>query len=291
MTTTKSVQFTTQSALKGALIVAIGAFFVGAAPIGARLSELGPQATAFWRFTLSLPLLFAFARVQNIPISRPEPAALAVGFFFALDIAFWHAALTKTSVANATFIVNIGAVAAGLVAWAVLGHRPKLIWPLAACLALGGAAAMSFGAAHEGVGSLEGDLLALCAATSLSIYFVLLAVARSRSNAVSVLVWATAFEVVFSAGATLVMREPLIPPNITALGWPLFLAVFAHCLGQGLIIYGAGLAPPSVTGVIVMMQPVFAGFVAWPLFNEPLTLIQLIGGAAILVGVWLAGKR
>jgi drug/metabolite transporter (DMT)-like permease len=40
-----------------------------------------------------------------------------------------------------------------------------------------------------------------------------------------------------------------------------------------------------------MLQPVAAGLIAWPLFKEGLMPLQLLGGALVLVGVWLAGRR
>lgn len=291
MTATRPASPTSQAALKGALIVSIGAVFVGFAPIGLRLSEMGPQSTAFWRFALSLPMLLAFASWRRLPLGRPSAPALAAGVFFGLDIAFWHAAVMNTSVANATFLVNIGSIATGLTAWLILKQRPRAIWPFAALLALSGAAAMSFGAGTNGAGALKGDLLALCAAMSLSFYFVSLAAARSKMGGLAVIVWATFMETLVAATAAFVMNEPLLPPSLAALTWPFFLALFAHCLGQGFIIYGAGMTPPAIAGVLVMLQPVVAGLIAWPVFSESLTLPQLVGGAAILFGVWLAGRK
>ncbi len=279
------------SILKGALFVALGGIFVGLAPIGLRLSEMGPQATAFWRFAFALPLLYVFAKARNIPLGRPNWQSIVVGIAFGLDIALWHAALTKTSVANATFLVNLGSVSAGLIAWLIFGQRPRAIWPIAACFAITGAAAMSFGSSAGGSGDIHGDILALTAAMSLAIYFVMLGPARRNMNAIAVLFWATIAEACVSTIASLTMGESILPAEMSQLAAPLFLAVFAHVLGQGFIIFGGGMAPPSVTGVVIMMQPVVAGLVAWPLFKEHLSPMQLAGGAAILFGVWLAGKR
>jgi drug/metabolite transporter (DMT)-like permease len=53
-----------------------------------------------------------------------DGAGLA-GTFFGLDITFWHASLVMTSVANATFLVNLGNAAVGLIAWIALGERPS----------------------------------------------------------------------------------------------------------------------------------------------------------------------
>ena len=280
-----------QIALKGAIFVALGALLVGSAPIGLRLSEMGPQATAFWRFALALPFLIVFARLKKIEIGPPSLPAIGVGLFFGIDIAFWHAAVMNTSVANATFLVNTGSIASGLLAWFILGLRPRITWPFAAMFALVGAALMSFGASNGGSGAIKGDILALVAACALSVYFVMTSLARRDRNAVTVLIWATVTSMFVSALSSLAMSETLVPLRIQSLAAPLFLAICAHVLGQGFIIYGGGLAPPSISGVVVMLQPVASALVAWPLFAEPLNAVQLAGAAAILTGVWLASKR
>ena len=79
--------------------------------------------------------------------------------------------------------------------------------------------------------------------------------------------------------------------GVRGLVWGLFLAIVAHVLGQGLIVAGVGRTPAALAGVILLIQPVAAGLVAWPLFGETLTLVQLAGAALVLAGVWLAGRR
>ncbi len=278
-------------AYMGPIILALGALFVGLAPIGLRLSEQGPQATALWRFVLAIPMVIGFARLRGLPITPPTLPAIATGVFFGLDIALWHQALTMTSVANATFIVNLGAIGSGLLAWVFMHQRPARLWPIAAAITIGGAAAMAFGRGATGSGSLSGDLVAMCAATMLAGYFVSMSIARSRSDAVSVIFWATCSASLVALVVTVLVGEPLLPAS--PMGWaaPLFLAVFAQVLGQGFLIWGGGMAPPSVSGVIVMLQPVCAGLIAWPLFNETLSPVQLVGAAGILAGVYLAGRR
>ena len=83
--------------------------------------------------------------------------ALLAGTFFGLDIAFWHASLVMTSVANATFLVNLGNAAVGLVAWVVLRERPARIWLAALAIALIGAFMLSRGAANADGAALAGS--------------------------------------------------------------------------------------------------------------------------------------
>ena len=166
-----------------------GAIAIGFAPVGLRLSEFGPQATGFWRFFFALPLIAAVIYAQGGRLGRPSLMALIAGVFFGLDIALWHASLVMTSVANATFIVNLGNAAVGLVAWLVLKERPAKIWPVALAIALFGALLLSRGAAGEDAGALAGDILALAAAVMVGLYLFFAKLARRTESAMQVLFW------------------------------------------------------------------------------------------------------
>jgi len=268
-----------------------GAIAIGFAPIGLRLSAFEPQATAFWRFAFALPLIAAVIYARGGRLGRPSPLALTAGVFFGLDIAFWHASLVMTSVANATFLVNLGNAAVGVVAWIVLKERPARIWPYALGIALFGAFLLSRGAADGGAATLPGDLLALLAAVMVGLYLFFAKLARREAGAMQVLFWSTAATLAVSAIACAVRAEPILPPDPSWFLWPLALAVVAHVIGQGLIVAGVGSTPAAAAGLLLLIQPVTGALVAWPLFQEALTPLQLLGCALVLVGVWLAGRR
>jgi drug/metabolite transporter (DMT)-like permease len=267
-----------------------GAVCIGFAPIGLRLSEFGPQATAFWRFALSLPFLAMLAAAKG-GIGRPSRNAILAGLFFALDMALWHASLTMTSVANATFLVNLGNVAVGLIVWVVFGQRPAQAWMIGSVAALAGAFLLSRGVGTPEAAGFQGDLLAVAAAAMVSLYLIFSLLARRTEHAMRVLFWATATETVVAAIASGLAGERLIPPDPMWLVVPFALAVVAHVMGQGLIMEGMGRTPAAVGGLLLLVQPVTGALIAWQVFGETLQPLQMAGAALVLAGVWLAGRR
>jgi drug/metabolite transporter (DMT)-like permease len=273
---------------RGPLLVALGAVCIGFAPIGLRLSEVGPQATAFWRFAFAAPLFLLLILAQR---RAPQPIslwALLAGAAFGIDIALWHAALVATSVANATFLVNVGSVASALMAWVILREKPGANWPIAALIALAGAWALSRGAAAGGSGALAGDLLALGAAGFVGLYLVLARKARRETTGLDTAFQATCAACLTAALVCGVSGDAIVPPTLSALFWPAMLAIVASVIGQGMIMAGVGRTPAAVSGILMLIQPVVAAAVAWGMFTEPLSVIQLIGGGLILVGVFVA---
>ena len=61
-----------------------------------------------------------------------------------------------------------------------------------------------------------------------------------------------------------------------------------HVVGQGGVAWSLGRLPAALTAVTVLIQPVVAAMLGWLMFAETMTAPQLLGGAAVLVGVVLA---
>lgn len=280
----------------GIAAMAAGALCVGLAPIGLRLGlsqgELGAQAIAMWRYIFALPiLLLLLLGIERRGPVRPIPAIIAAGALFALDIGLWHAALERTTVANATFIVNLGSIGVGFLAWVFLKERPAMMWGLAVAIAVGGAALLSLGGPAEGKTDLTGDMLAVGAAVMVSGYLLLSKIARLRLGALDALVWLTATEIAVAALIVWGAGEAFLPTSPAGFAAPLFLGIIVHVGGQGLIVFGLGRTPAAVAGVLMLLQPVMAAAISWNLFDEPLSGLQGLGGMMILAGCYLAQRR
>lgn len=277
----------------GPLMVFMGGVSIGLAPIGLRLGldDLGPQAIAFWRYVFALPILFLLLiLVQKRLPAKPNKFILIAGTCFALDIGLWHWSLTMTTVANATFIVNLGNIGVGLTAWFFLRERPTMVWLLAALIAMAGAAALSLGAGVDGKADLRGDLVALGAAALVSCYVVAAKVARRSLRGLEAIFWLTAVEIVVAGLMVIGFQENFFPAELSGFLVPLFLAVFVQIGGQGLIITGLGHTPAAIAGVLILVQPVIATAISWQLFNEPLAPVQAGGGFLILLGIFISQR-
>ena len=57
-----------------------------------------------------------------------------------------------------------------------------------------------------------------------------------------------------------------------------------------LVIRGISGLNPATASTIGMLEPISAGIFAWILLNESLNLIQLIGAATVLVGIYFADR-
>jgi drug/metabolite transporter (DMT)-like permease len=278
------------------LCVAFGAGLLGFAPIGLRLSEVGPQATAFWRFIFALPVILALAAqtgpTERAATLRHTPALLLAGVLFGLDIAFWHASLTLTTVANATLLSNmtpILAAVAGLILFKELIGRA--FW-VGAPIALAGAGLLTFARSQAGQGAhgYSGEIIALVSAVWYAAYLIMVSRYRREIPVWPLMAVTTIAAAGLALAAALFTGEALWPQ--TGTGWAILvgLGVVVHAGGQGFIAMGLGRLPIALSTVVLWVQPVAAAGLSWALFHESLGPLALLGGGLVLGGVYIVQR-
>lgn len=276
-----------------ALATLAGALIIALAPILVRLSELGPQASAFWRLALGALALGLVTTLRREP--PPERALwgpmLLAGLFFALDLACWHAAIRLTTVANATLLANLTPVVVGLGAWIVLGERPGKIWSLAAAAGMAGAVLLGLSRTTGGAGAMLGDALALATTLWYAGYLLLIRSVRQGAGVWWVMLVSSSAGAAVALAVALAAGEPLWPGGLRE--WALLAALgcIVHVCGQGAIAYGLGRLPAAVTSVLILVQPVASAALGWLLFREAVAPLGLFGAALVLVAAWGAQQR
>jgi drug/metabolite transporter (DMT)-like permease len=281
---------------RAALAAMGGAALLGLSPILVRISELGPQATNFWRFALALPILAAWAATGR---AQPGPGALAwlalAGLLFGGELSLWAEALSHTTVANATLLSNMTPLFAALFGWFLLKERPRANVYWGGAIALFGAMTLSIARARAGAGpapedGLFGDALGFSAAIGYAGYLLIVRHLAGRVSTGGVMFWASASGAVYALCLSLALGERLLPH--TAGGWLTLgvLALVVQALAQGLIAHGVARLPIVVSTIMLWMQPLSAAALSWILFGEALGPLALTGAALILAGVLLVQR-
>ncbi|MBS0385874.1 MAG: DMT family transporter, partial [Proteobacteria bacterium] len=276
---------------QAALAALIGASFLGLSPIAIRVSEVGAQPTNFWRFAFALPILGLWAI-----LSRPKPSLgnigwlLLAGVLFGIEVSLWGAAVTLTTVTNATLLANLTPIFAAVFGWLLLRERLSASILAGIGAALTGAAILALaraqGAVHRGEHGLLGDALGFSAAIGYAGYLLIVRAVGARVGVGGVMFWATLSAMIVSLSASLVLREPLLAHTLP--GWAMLVAlgVVVQVGGQGFIAFGVGRLPIAISTVLLWMQPLVAAALSWVMFDEALSPLALGGAALILAGIY-----
>ncbi len=71
----------------------------------------------------------------------------------------------------------------------------------------------------------------------------------------------------------------------------IFLAIFSNIIPFGLYFLGLRYTDATTATVTAMLEPLVAAFTAWVFLQETLSVVQILGGVAILAAVYLAQKK
>ena len=270
----------------------IGNLALAGGPFLVRHSGVGPVAAGFWRLALALPFLLAIAWIFRQPVHWPRRkltiAIAFAAFFFAADLASWHAGILLTKLGNATLFGNISSFF--FAAWGLWLARkwPSTIQALALSLAAAGCGLLMWGSAELSASHLRGDLLAVLAGLLYTGYLILVERTRGKLQPLPLLFLASLFGALFLLPAALGAGEQIIPADWTGL---FALALCSQVIGQGLLVYALGHVPPLVVGVAMLTQPALSALLGWIYYGEAFTVRDWSGAAMIVAALILVRMR
>lgn len=272
----------------------VGAFSAvtcwGAGNIIVREADLTTIPLALWRLLLGAVVYLAILGVRRRRITWPQfrvciaPSLAAGGWI----IAFYEA-LKSTTIANATMI---GALMP-LVLFAVAARRFNepvsggLVGLAAAALA--GTALVLYGSVSVPTWSARGDALAGLALALFSAYFVLTKQARQTVGALEfqAVNWLVGLVVVVPAGA---VSGELFLPTAADLVW---VAALLAVPGTGhlLMNWAHRHVKLTVAAMAKLLAPPVSMTAAAVFLDEPITILQAVGGAVVLAALAAVIRR
>jgi drug/metabolite transporter (DMT)-like permease len=271
-----------------------GATALGVSPVFVRLADVGPFASAFWRAALALPVLYIWMRLEDRGRTQRPGLALPgilAGVFFAGDLFFWHLSILNTSIANSTFLATTAPVWVILVAW--LWFRDAIsLWTLAGlALCIAGGAALVGDSLQIDRTRLLGDAYGAATGVFFGLYFHAIRIGRVTHGAARLTLQSTAVTALVLLVVALFLEPRILPQSLQ--GWlaVIALGMLTHAAGQGLLSVALGTLPTVFSSLVIFLEAVIAALFAWIALGEALSLTQMAGGAAIMLGIWTARPR
>ena len=278
------------SAAVSLAVVFWGVSFVAAK---AALQILSPYSLLFLRFSLAALVLGLIRCWKTREKISPEhiPAFILLGLmepslYYFLET--WG--LVYTTASAAALIIAATPVFVTLLATVLLKERTAqgVVWGIALTLpGVAGLVLSESGTFNDTGASFKGNLLVLGAVLCSSLFIIVSRMLRSRYSAVTL----TSFQVTFSslfffpfAGYEwLTTGFPQLSLKVASLVF--FLGIFATLLAFLLYNYSLGILDASRVSVFLNAIPLVTVLTAWITLGERLSWLQLLGTAAILLGV------
>lgn len=212
------------------------------------------------------------------------------GIFFAGDLGFWHWSILYTTVANATLFANFAPIFVTLAAFFLFRERFSRLFIFSLIISTLGMIILMGTSAGAGGNYLLGDALGVIAAVFYAAYLLSVGKLRGTHGTILIMFWSSLSASLVLLPVSLLSGDTLIPQ--TSSGWIILFALawISHIGGQGLIAYALAHLSTAYSSVSLLVQPVAAAFLAWLIFTETLSFLQIVGGIIVLSGIYLARR-
>jgi len=305
-----------------AAAAAAGAVCISSSAVLMRLAATSASITALGRCAFALPVLGALALLERRRGAPPMPSrsrwlARLAGVFLAADLIMWSHAITAIGAGLGTVVGNLEVLIISLLAWLVLGERPRRSLVLAspvmlAGLVLVGGLADVGGSRAYGTDPALGVVYGVGVAVLYAIYILMLRQATSsaaagtavapavapgagtavapgaRAAVAAPLFEATAGAVAGSVVLGFALRDFHLGPAWPTLGWLALLALTSQVIGWLLITVSMPRLAAGMIGALLLIQPAGSVALSYVILGERPSALQLAGVVLVLTGVLVA---
>lgn len=270
----------------GCVIFGLGSLIVKVVPVGA-------YAIAFWRLCIAAFIFWGLSRFfgHKLPRSRKASAfALLSGAFLGFDLALWHESIYAVGPGISTLLNSLQIFFLSAIGFLFFGERLGKFQILSLLMALAGIALIAspeFGR-NEAAGWGFASGIVSGAMLALSMVFV-----RKTHQTEPVPLFPMMLLVSFGGMAALLLptlllnADSLLPATLRDAGLVLVYGAVMQCLAWGLIAYSIPLLSLSLTGLLLLSEPVAALMIDYFLLDKPINALQWCGAALTLLAIYL----
>lgn len=276
-----------------ALALTVSACIWGSSAVStkAALAHWPPLTLAFARWSLAAAIiLLLLRRSGSKPVTGPGVAVLGLTGIV-LFYVFFSWGLTRTTATDATLISGGAPVIVALLSATFLGERITRRRMLGIVTSLAGVVLIA-GHGFGGMSSttLIGNALILCSTTSWAIYIVVSRRVSAGGNALATLAGTALYGLAFMLPLVILelATTEFAMPNQAGILLMLYLAFGPSLVAYYLWGFGLTRLEASQAAVYGNLMPLIGVIAAAVFLHERIGALQLVGGAIIIAGVWLA---
>lgn len=290
MNSSTQTKFASLGLVIGCIVFGLGSVIVAHVPIGA-------YAIAFWRLAVAGVIFVLLSRffAQRFPThSLAKRYALISGAFLGLDLALWHESIYAVGPGISTLLNSLQIFWLAVIGW--IGFQEKLsrLQTLSLAMAVVGVtliASPEFGRNSYALwgfvsGVLSGMMLAF------SMVFV-----RKSHQIAPIPIFPLMSYISLGGMMTLILptllfnQQNMLPQTWADVGWILVYGAVMQCFAWGLIAYSIPLLSLSLTGLLLLTEPVAALVIDFVFLNKPISGIQWLGAGLTMLAIYLGSLK
>lgn len=277
-------------------VMAVIILFWGLGPPVSKLITAPSVIAVLYRFWLSVPVLYLLAKFTGHRLSMDTIKRTAfAGAAFGINLVFVFLTINEAAIAVLSVIAALQPGMILLIAGRYLGERPTAWHVLWTIVGVGGTVVVVLGGGKAFEVSGLAIIYSLISQLFFTFYFVETKRVRSRIQIDSI---------EWMAGVTLFAALTVTPwalltstrEDYLAVGgldwlWLAFIIIFTGGLGHVLMAWVTKYIDASRSSLYLLSMNIVAIGAAWLIHDEPLSLLQLLGGAIVFAAVGAVVSR
>lgn len=273
--------------IAGCVIFGMGSLIVKFVPVGA-------FAIAFWRLFVSGIIFWFLARFfkQRYPSSaRAIRYAIISGTFLGMDLALWHESIYAVGPGLSTLLNSLQIFFLSAIGVAFYHERLGALQILSLLMAIAGVALIASPEMHLNNNATWGLISGIISGAMLALSMVFV---RKTNEVEKVSLFPMMLLVSIGGVLILILILPsiifdwghILPPTASDWGWIFIYGAVMQCLAWGLIAYSIPLLSLSLTGLLLLSEPVAALLIDYFLLDKTITAMQWLGVGLTLIAIY-----
>jgi len=262
------------------------------------------------RLTIAALILAPIAlfrhREELMTLTRRDlTLGIVSGIFLAVHFATWISSLEFTSVASSVVFVATGPLWVAILSPMVLNERLTFVAMIGLALAFCGGTVIGLSDAcvlQNGLHCPElsqvlrgramwGNFLALCGAWAVSGYLLIGRKVRAKMSLVPYIFLVYGFAALALILFVFAAHENPFVYSPSAYGWIFLLAAIPQLIGHSMFNWLLKYLSATMVAVTTLAEPVGSATLAFFLLNETPALAVIVGGALILIGIFMTSRN
>lgn len=274
----------------GSILFGLGSLIVAHVPVGG-------YAIAFWRLAVAAVVFWLLARffAQKMPKHRPAVYfTLLSGVFLGFDLALWHESIYAVGPGIATLLNSLQIFWLSAIGLLWFGERLSRMQTVSLIMAVAGVALIASPEFGHNQAALWGLIFGLVSGLMLALSMVYV---RKSQQVAPVPIFPMMLMMALGGMAALVLpslwfnADNLFPATAAQIGWILVYGIVMQCLAWGLIAYAIPLLSLSLTGLLLLSEPVAALLIDYFLLDKPISVLQWGGALLTMTAIYLGSLK
>ncbi|MDO5686433.1 MAG: DMT family transporter [Neisseria sp.] len=275
----------------------IGCIVFGLGSLIVKFVPLGAYAMAFWRLLIAAVVFWLLMRFfgQHLPRhAKARRYAYLSGVFLAFDLAFWHESIHAVGPGISTLLNSLQIFFLAAIARVFFQERLGRVQFFSLFVAISGVALIAAPELNRNVQAAYGIFIGLASGAMLALSMSCI---RQVHRVEPTGIFALMLMLSLSGMAALLVPTlwldagKMLPTAWRDIGLIMIYGIVMQCMAWGLIAYAIPLLSLTLTGLLLLTEPVAALGIDYFLLDKPINAWQWLGAALTLFAIYLGSLK